>query len=147
MKPHISDGDYYKTVLVIEGKNKNVRVHRLIAETLIPNPDNKPTVNHINGVKSDNRACNLEWATHSEQMIHATRMGLNNPIGGWNKNKICPQFQGENSGSSKLIEEQVLEIRDKYKPRIYTRKKLATEYSVSEHTIKDILARRTWKHI
>ena len=57
-------------------------VHRLVAETWIPNPNHYTQVNHINGDKSDNRVENLEWTTRSENMHHAYRTGLKKPSGG-----------------------------------------------------------------
>lgn len=69
-----SSNGYMTVCLPSIGGSKTV--HRIVAETFIPNPDRKPCVNHINGDKSDNRVENLEWVTHSENAIHAYKNGL-----------------------------------------------------------------------
>lgn len=62
-----------------ENKKRSRLVHRLVIEAFIPNPENKPTVNHIDGNRKNNCLSNLEWATWSENNKHAYLTGLNNP--------------------------------------------------------------------
>jgi len=135
LKPDTKHNGYAKGAVCVNKKMKPYQIHRLVAEAFIENPKNKETVNHINGIKDDNRVENLEWATRKEQAIHARDMGLTTIM------------RGSDIGNSILKEHQVIEIREKFKPRIYTRKMLAEEYGVKECTIKDILQRRSWKHL
>lgn len=75
----ISSQGYAMVSLCKDSKIFNASVHRLIAEAFIPNPENKATVNHIDGNKLNNDISNLEWATPHEQNIHAYRTGLKDP--------------------------------------------------------------------
>ena len=73
LKPKKRADGYLNITICRNGKRKTSGIHRLVAQAFIPNPGNKPTVNHINEVKHDNRVENLEWATHREQNMHGTR--------------------------------------------------------------------------
>jgi hypothetical protein len=67
---------YLSVGLTFNGKTKTIRVSRIVASTWVENPHNKPQVNHINGIKHDNRADNLEWCTSGENIRHAWNNGL-----------------------------------------------------------------------
>ena len=70
MSPHFVGG-YIQYLLHKNNKGKELKAHRLVAEAFLPNPENKREVNHIDGDKHNNRVDNLEWATTSENQIHA----------------------------------------------------------------------------
>ena len=70
IKIHINTHGYQIVDLCKDGERKHYQLHRLIAKTFIPNPDNKPHIDHINTIKSDNRIKNLRWVTRSENMLN-----------------------------------------------------------------------------
>ena len=83
------DGRGYLTInLRLNGEYKNHKIHRLVCEAFNPNPENKPEVNHKFGIKTDNRASELEWVTHQENMNHANILGLMNNRKGLDHQRI-----------------------------------------------------------
>ena len=76
LKPTKQKNGYYFIHLRNKNKKINTGIHRLVAEAFIPNPENKPTVNHKDGNKGNNNVENLEWATYKEQLEHSLKLGL-----------------------------------------------------------------------
>ena len=75
LKPFDTGHGYLQVILRKDGQNKHFRIHRLVAEAYIPNPENKEEVNHIDEVRSHNWVGNLEWTTSSENKRHSPQTG------------------------------------------------------------------------
>lgn len=125
----------YLTVCVYKKPKRAMpKVHRLVAKAFIINPENKNTVNHKDGNKTNNTVENLEWCSHQENMKHGY------------KNDLMLN-RAENCNFAKLTNEQVIMIRDryeKYKPSIA---QLSKEYGVTLSTMRRIVKRESWKSI
>lgn len=119
------------------GKNKCLRVHILVANAFIDNIYNKPTVNHIDGDKKNNNVTNLEWATNSEQQLHAHSIGLH-------INK-----KGQDVYNSKFTNEDIDYIRNVYTPRHkdYSGHALARKFDVHHSTIMKIVNKKTYNNV
>lgn len=115
-------------------RSRGVRVHQLVAETFLgPRPDGK-VINHKNGQKDDNRPENLEYVTGRENEEHAARHGLKKGA------------RGERSGSARLTESEVMEIRCLRKSGMYY-KQIAVRFGVRLETVRRICLGRTWSHL
>lgn len=132
-KPYIIHNGYLAIQLNINGKRKGYLVHRLLGKYFIPNPENKPFINHIDSNRLNNSLENLEWCTHQENVVHSYKQGFSSNIGSKN-------------GFSKLNEELVKQIRTRYSLG-ETNKQIANDIGVSENCIQQVTKRINWKHV
>lgn len=120
----------------ISGKRFSFKVHRLVAEAFLPNPENKPEVNHKDGVKHNSSLSNLEWCTRQENIRHAFDTGLN------------PKPKGSLNGRAVLSEDFVHELCKWYEESsLNTPKKAVEVFGISIQQASKIRCGIAWKHI
>jgi hypothetical protein len=123
---------YYVVAPTVDGKNKTFYVHDLVAAAFIgPKPEGLH-VNHIDGVKTNNQPCNLEYVSRAGNMAHASRIGL--------------MTRGEEHPQSKLTEQTVIALRnDRAAAMSFSR--LARKYGISIATAFNAAQGKTWSHV
>lgn len=131
MKPMEGEDGHTHVILYKDGKGKKQYVHRLILITFRRKPKPKEESRHINGVPHDNRIENLEWGSKSDNQLDRITHGTSN--------------RGERSGSAKLTENQVLEIRERVGGE--SLRTLAKEYGVSHTAIRRAANGMKWSHL
>lgn len=128
----------YVEVTVVDeaGSHKIRRAHQLVARAFIPNPENKPHINHKNGIKTDNRVENLEWCTHSENIQHAWETGL------YSYEKFP---RGGKHPSAKITDDvarQMINLKGKMRTVDIARK-----FNISRPAVWNILYGKAWEHL
>lgn len=121
-----NNAGYMQVHLHIDGGTKAFSVHRLVAISFIPNPYDKPEVNHIDEDKTNNKVSNLEWSTRVDNELHSSY-----------------RMRGSSNGYSLLSEEQVLEITKMLSDNI-SQVNIAKHFNISNHTVHKIKVGKNW---
>lgn len=121
---------YASVALCREKTIKHFLLHRLVAQAFIPNPENLPQINHIDGNKINNNFKNLEWCDRSHNQIHARKLNLQG---------------GERTNTAKLTERDIRAIRKLY-PKVNSME-LAEAFDIGQSTICKIINKNYWKYV
>ena len=125
---------YLHVTLCCDGRRfRNRTIHRLVSEAFLGSCPAGHEVNHGNGIKTDNRAANLEWTTHSANELHSIRTGLRIPV------------RGEQHPFARLTENQVRQIRALVGTCPLTH--IARRFGISDSHVQAIRDRKKWAHI
>lgn len=137
LKQHVNKGGYMGVCVSLGCRNKKklIRTHRAVAERFIPNPNNYPQVNHIDGNKMNNSVNNLEWCSNSYNTQHAYDKGLKRAI------------SGADNPQAKLRQKDVDYIRNTYSAwdKKFGARALARKFGVSHVHILRIIKKEKWK--
>jgi hypothetical protein len=133
LKPALDKG-YLKGAVCVNKKMISYKIHKLVANYFVDGKKDGLEVNHINGVKSDNNSQNLEWVTHSENIIHAVKIGL------------LPVTRGSQRVQAKMDEQTVLKIYD-LRSKGLQRKLILSELGITINMYKDVIRGKSWKHV
>lgn len=135
------NGYLYISLTDLGHKHKHCQLllHRVMSLAFIPNPENKPYINHIDGNRANCALSNFEWVTQSENILHGISIGrltvAKNPA------------RGEQAHKSNLTDLDVRAIRKRHAQGGLSYSQLGREYGVADITIKRIVKRRNWTHI
>lgn len=143
---------YLYFVATAANKKKHVSSHRAVASAFVPNPENKPQVNHKDGNPANNVHSNLEWVTRGENLQHAYRVLGREPSrvsGDRHGRSTMPErtARGEANGFSVVTEREVVEMRIKYSSGCYSLRQLGRLFGVSNTTVGNIVTRKSWAHV
>ena len=131
----LTNKGYKDGCISINGKRKHLSIHRTVALLYVPNPNNLPQVNHIDGNKLNNHYTNLEWVTNQQNRTHAIENGL--------------QAVGTDMPNSKLTEDDIRYIRENYIPKHpeLGGMALSKKFGVGSPQISRIANNKRWKHL
>ena len=148
---NINKSGYLQLSLYTDTERKCVRTHRLVAEAYIPNPDNLPVVNHIDGNKLNNHYTNLEWCTVEYNNQHAYKTGLMENAKAMSsirgKSKSKDTFSKMGKQNRKLSDADVKTIRHLADTRQKTYKELASIYGYDTSSIGKIVRRQRYSDV
>ena len=129
----LPSGYIYVNLRHVEGRFKNVSLHRIVAKAFVDNPHGKPFVNHKDSNKLNNNKENLEWCTNAENIQHA-----------YDNGKI-PKLDARHNNVNPV--EVIYQVCDLLAEGLYTNKEIGDMLGVSNKTVQQIKARKQWKDV
>ena len=143
LKPLINKDGYCEARLCINGKVKRPLIHRLVAKAFIPNPENKPEINHLDFNKTNNNYMNIEWCTQKENYLHALKHGRIKI----NFSKRQKKIQFRAVPVIKYSDEKIRIVRQLWETGLFTQYQLAGLLGSTEKYVFKIVHNQNRKNI